>query len=1089
MSIPRPSVQQLRTLAGEGGYQRGLDYARRGRVLRTTWDAESETLRADVFGSDQAPYRCRIRFRGREIAGTGCSCPMQRACKHVVAALLIAPHSDAAEQAEAVQRRSAQRAAWRRLVPDAPQVRPAASLALGIELRVRPSRAEDRWGAAPARTVTPRQLAAAHGEVQLAVRPLIRSDSTGKWIQGDASWDAVRRPGPRFAAEQVRWFTDFLAIARDSLLSGTATEWIPLDRVESPLLWGQLRALAGAGIPIVAAQKHTRVRLAEEAAAGLRIEPADDGGLLIGADVSIDGVAVPAASVRPIGSTGIYRWELVGTEIDVVLAPVTLPAPVRAALMAAEVIDVPADDRDDFLAEAYPVIARQATVVAASGLRLPAPVRPEPVLRVTFGASDRLEHRFEWEYAGHGSVPLADGAPVPAGHPFRDPDAERAECRELERLWASATDVPFEPRGVRVGVATAEWAVTVLPVFEDSDVRVVITGRRKKYRELSGTPEISVSTVESTSPDWFDLGIIVTIDGTAIPFTPLFTALSMRRTKMVLVDGSYFSLAHPALQALRDLLDEAADLAEWETGPRISRHQTALWADFEDLADQSEPAVSWRALAEGLRDVEQVPASAAPTGLHATLRPYQKLGFDWLAFLWQHGLGGILADDMGLGKTLQLLSLIAHARETGETRPFLVVAPTSVLGTWRGEAARFTPGLRVRVIEGTAARRDGRIADAVADADVIVTSYTLLRLDEDEYADVEWAGVILDEAQFAKNPATRAHRAIAALKARVKIAVTGTPLENSLTDLWALFSLTAPGLFPSARRFREEYVQPIEQGKVPENEEGGDYRRRRLERLRRRIRPLMLRRTKELVAAELPEKQVQEVLVELSPAHRARYDAVLQRERQKLLGLLTDLDRNRFTVFRSLTMLRLLALSPGLIDAADSAIASSKLDVLLEHVRELQAEGHRALVFSQFTSFLDLAAERLTADGIAHVHLDGSTRDREQVIASFRQGDQPVFLISLKAGGFGLTLTEADYVFLLDPWWNPAAEAQAIDRTHRIGQTSRVFVYRLIAAGTIEEKVLALQQRKARLFTAVMDDEALFSQALTADDIRGLLET
>jgi SNF2 family DNA or RNA helicase len=484
-----------------------------------------------------------------------------------------------------------------------------------------------------------------------------------------------------------------------------------------------------------------------------------------------------------------------------------------------------------------------------------------------------------------------------------------------------------------------------------------------------------------------------------------------------------------------------------------------------------------------------VPEASLPTGLNAQLRPYQKKGFDWLAFLWEHGLGGILADDMGLGKTLQLLSLMVHVSETGERKPFLVVAPTSVLGTWRNEAARFAPDLRVRIIEGTASRRDDSLADAVEHADVIVTSYTLLRLDDEEYAHLEWAGVILDEAQFAKNPATKAHKAIAALRSRVKIAVTGTPLENSLTDLWALFSLTAPGLFPSARRFREEYVQPIEKGKVPENEEGGEYRRRRLERLRRRIRPLMLRRTKELVAADLPEKQVQEVFVDLSPAHRARYDTVLQRERQKLLGLLADLDRNRFIVFRSLTMLRMLALAPGLIDPADAGIPSSKLDVLIEQVQELRAEGHRALVFSQFTSFLDLAAQRLDAAGIQHVHLDGSTRHRTEVIDSFKDGEQPVFLISLKAGGFGLTLTEADYVFLLDPWWNPAAEAQAIDRTHRIGQTRRVFVYRLIASGTIEEKVLALQQRKARLFTAVMDDDELFSKALTADDIRGLLET
>jgi SNF2 family DNA or RNA helicase len=250
----------------------------------------------------------------------------------------------------------------------------------------------------------------------------------------------------------------------------------------------------------------------------------------------------------------------------------------------------------------------------------------------------------------------------------------------------------------------------------------------------------------------------------------------------------------------------------------------------------------------------------------------------------------------------------------------------------------------------------------------------------------------------------------------------------------------------------------------------------------------MLRRTKELVATDLPEKQEQLLHVELGPAHRAVYDIVLQRERQKVLGLLKDLDRNRFIVFRSLTMLRMLSLAPGLVDEDDAKIGSRKLDTLVERVIELHAEGHRALVFSQFTSFLQLAANRLEQAGMPYAYLDGSTRKRQEVIDGFRTGAQPVFLISLKSGGFGLTLTEADYVFMLDPWWNPAAEAQAIDRTHRIGQRNPVMVYRMISSGTIEEKVLALQQRKARLFTAVMDDEALFAQALTADDIRGLFD-
>ncbi|MGF2948027.1 DEAD/DEAH box helicase [Microbacterium alcoholitolerans] len=1109
MSSPRPDVRALRALAGDGGYQRGLDYARKGRVTAVRWDAAAQTLTADVFGGQRSPYRCRIRFDGTRVMNASCSCPVASGCKHIVATILIGAESDAgsaAARASAPQpvavpsppprepweqfgafSRPPLPPTWRSILTPAETPRATGALALGIELRVRAEREYDRWGPAALRSATPRELSGEHGEVMLVVRPLMRSASTGRWVHGDASWDSMRRTSGRFDASQVRWFVDFLSVARDSLLSGTAGDWIALDRIESALLWTQLGAMARLGIPVVPTQKHTRVQLVESATAGLRIEPDESGDLLVSADLAIgDEPVVPESPARigRIGRIGVYRWEVVGSEIEIAVAPVELPGAVHAAMTASGPIRVPASDRDTFLAEAYPVLARQAPVHAPGGLKLPPLAVPEPVLRVSFHGGDRVEYRFEWQYAGHGTIGFgaSEGA-------YRDPDAERERLREIEAIWSSGSEEPFSARAALAGVAAAEWSARMLPLFEDSEVQVIITGRRKKYRELSGTPEITVSTVETNDPDWFDMGIIVKIDGHAIPFTPLFTALSMRRTKLLLVDGTYLSLAHPALQQLRELIDEAAGLVEWETAPRISRYQTALWDDFEDLADQSEPAISWRATAEGLRDVETIPETSPPAGLDATLRPYQQQGLNWLAFLWAHRLGGILADDMGLGKTLQLLSLIAHAAETGEKRPFLVIAPTSVLATWRSEAARFAPGLRVQLIEGTGARRAASISDAAGRADVIVTSYTLLRLEADAYIDVEWAGLILDEAQFAKNPATKVHRAIADLRSDVVIAVTGTPLENSLTDLWALFALTAPGLFPSKRRFREEYVQPIEQGKVPDNEEGGEYRRRRLERLRRRIRPLMLRRTKDLVAADLPEKQVQEVFVELSAPHRALYDTVLQRERQKVLGLLADLDRNRFIVFRSLTMLRMLALAPQLIEPDAPHVASRKLDVLLEHIQELRAEGHRALVFSQFTSFLGLAAERLRETGIPYEYLDGSTRRRADVIDGFRGGDAPVFLISLKAGGFGLTLTEADYVFLLDPWWNPAAESQAIDRTHRIGQTRRVFVYRLIAAGTIEEKVLALQQRKARLFTAVMDDEALFSQVLTADDIRGLLES
>jgi SNF2 family DNA or RNA helicase len=296
-------------------------------------------------------------------------------------------------------------------------------------------------------------------------------------------------------------------------------------------------------------------------------------------------------------------------------------------------------------------------------------------------------------------------------------------------------------------------------------------------------------------------------------------------------------------------------------------------------------------------------------------------------------------------------------------------------------------------------------------------------------------------------------------------------------DLWTLLSLTAPGLFPNPDRFTEYYRRPIERG--------GD--RAKLDQLRRRIRPLMLRRTKESVAPELPAKQEQIVDVVLQPKHLRIYQTHLQRERQKVLGLLEDVDANRFTILGSLTLLRQLSLDVALVDPEHAGVPSAKIDLLVDDLTELVSEGHQAVVFSQFTGFLGRVRERLDAVGLPYAYLDGRTRNRDRVVQSFRDGKAPVFLVSLKAGGFGLNLTEADYCFLLDPWWNPAAEAQAVDRTHRIGQDKTVMVYRMVARDTIEEKVMALKARKAELFSAVFGEDALSGSTLTADDIRALV--
>ena len=394
-----------------------------------------------------------------------------------------------------------------------------------------------------------------------------------------------------------------------------------------------------------------------------------------------------------------------------------------------------------------------------------------------------------------------------------------------------------------------------------------------------------------------------------------------------------------------------------------------------------------------------------------------------------------------------------------------------------GEAARFSPELAVGAATDTL-RKSGRSIDDVAAADVVVTTYTLFRLDAEAYRTVKWAGLVLDEAQAVKNHQSKTYKCVRELAAPFKLAVTGTPMENNLTELWALLSITAPGLFPDPKRFAEQYARPIERG--------GDGER--LARLRRRIKPLVKRRTKELVAADLPPKQEQTLEVELHVRHRKLYDTRLQRERQKILGLIDDFDRNRFTILRSITLLRQLSIHPSLVDEGHDDVPCAKLGALVEQLGEVIGGGHRALVFSQFTGFLAKVRDRLDREGIDYCYLDGRTRKRDRVIERFKQGTDPVFLISLKAGGFGLNLTEADYCFMLDPWWNPATEAQAIDRTHRIGQTRPVIVYRMIARDTIEEKVVALARRKAALFSGVMDDGDLFAGSLTADDIRGLLE-
>ncbi len=817
-----------------------------------------------------------------------------------------------------------------------------------------------------------------------------------------------------------------------------------------------------------------------------------------------------------------------------------------ALLRAGRAIHVPAGQVAQFWREYYPRLAsRIATGSGDGSVELPAPPRPVLQLTVRAGTGHTAELDWSWDYrAADGTstrrVPLRpepgersgrsaqDEAQVLArltgpGGVLRQDQEQVADAAPVQELEPSRHRVPAGVRQMlappvdaspgthghlvescRLGAwQTVELVSEVLPALRAvEDVEVVVVGDFADYREAEQEPRVTVRTSSTSTAasagggsvgqvvqtgDWFDLAITVHVGDQEVPLPLLLRALAGAEDRLLLPDGLWLRIDTPALAGLRTLVEEARALQDSPAGPlRISRFQASAWAELEALGVVVEQADAWRTSIADLRQLEHLRDDLPiPASVRAELRPYQRAGFVWLTRLWVSGLGGVLADDMGLGKTLQVLALAAHLRLTGTrsggagpTAPLLVVAPTSVVGNWAVEAARFVPDLRVHTIDRTQAKRGETLAAIAADADVVVTSYALFRIEFDDYAALGWSVLVLDEAQMVKNHTSRTHACARQLPARIKVAITGTPLENTVLELWALLGIVAPGLFPSPQRFNDFYRNPIERD--------GDAERLAL--LRRRIRPLLLRRTKELVAADLPARVEHVVEVELAPRHRAVYDRHLHRERQRVLGLLDDFEGNRFVIFRSLMLLRRLSLDPSLVDPAHAGVPATKLDVLDGMLREIVADGHRVLVFSQFTGVLDRVRSRLKARDVEHCYLDGTTPHRPQVIQRFRTGDAPVFLISLKAGGFGLNLTEADYVIVLDPWWNPAVEAQAVDRAHRIGQRRTVMVYRLVATGTIEDKVMALKEGKSRLFESVLGGGDLADARLTAADVRSLLE-
>jgi superfamily II DNA or RNA helicase len=617
------------------------------------------------------------------------------------------------------------------------------------------------------------------------------------------------------------------------------------------------------------------------------------------------------------------------------------------------------------------------------------------------------------------------------------------------------------------------------------------------YAELGGgTP---------TGPtDWFDLEMGLMIEGRRVNILPMLVRMLRQDSGRLQVESAikdqdaapiYVPMDNGQLlpvpadkvryiaQTLIELYDTDALTDEGKL--RLSAWQSTQLVEIE--AAMRAAQMRWfgddqaRVLGAKLRDFTSIEQVEVPQSLQCSLRGYQIQGLSWLQFLRTHNLNGILADDMGLGKTVQTLGHILIEKESGRLdRPVLVIAPTSLMTNWRTEAAKYAPSLKVLVLHGNE-RKD--LFHEITQHDLVLTTYPLLSRDKDNLLRHEYHLVVLDEAQVIKNPNTMAHRIVQQISARHRLCLTGTPMENHLGELWSLFYFLMPGFLGDQKKFNRLFRIPIEKE--------ADEDRRLL--LARRVKPFMLRRTKQQVVSELPPKTEIIQSIELLPQQRTLYETVRLTMHERVQQEIVEkgLNRSHIVILDALLKLRQICCDPRLLklDAARHVMESAKMQFLMDTLPEMIQEKRQILLFSQFTSMLALIEEELQRQGIAYAKLTGQTKDRASEIEAFQSGRVSVFLISLKAGGTGLNLTAADTVIHFDPWWNPAVENQATDRAYRIGQDKPVFVYKLMTVGTVEEKIMAMQQRKSTLLTGILNSQNDSSESLfSAEDLEALFE-
>ncbi len=1054
--------------------ERGREYFERGRV--TLRGASDDSIEARVKGSGSRVYRVAIEIVDQSELITDCSCPFAydhlEPCKHVWATLLAA---------------------------------------------------EDEGVFSSVRDLAPWQTSLREAANQMLAQPLVTSrtlfakDDVQVAYVLDASEASYSTVGPILeVTTRRRNRRGELGIARRAPVDGRELllHPDPRHRLIGQMLVGAPRDVYHSPTRFALNQIALRTLLpllCESGCFYLRRDGKDSEPVPVTWDDGPPWRFVLTATRAKRGSdheiTGEYRRgdeRMALSEPDMVLRGGVVFAHGRAARLDDRAFDllaklgpeawkVSAEEVEPFLTSLYS-LPELPELDLGDALRVEeVSIEPHPVLKIgkpqarTFGGEKLPAHLlFRYGDTQVPAEPRSAAAFDAAGRKVyrRDAAAEQAASNTLQTL-GFRYEWSYEDNGRVLQLPPAKLPAAVAELT-GKGWRVEAEGRA--FRSAG-----AISVDVSTGIDWFDLDARVDFDGTSVPLPRLLEAVRKGAESIILDDGS---VGLVPLEWLNRYAKFAALGREVDGRVRFASTQAAVM----DALLAAEPHATFDegfvAIRKRLASFEGVGPAEPPAGFVGELRPYQREGLGWLGFLQEFGFGGCLADDMGLGKTVQVLALLEARREAGHG-PSLVVVPRSLLFNWRQEAARFTP--RLRVLDQTG--RD-RIRDAahLAGHDLILTTYGTLRRDAAFFKDVTFDYAILDEAQAIKNPSTASAKAARLLRANHRLALSGTPVENRLAELWSLIEFLNPGMLGSASVFKS-LIGPAGAGQgssLPGSAAAGGAggsggsggEADGLAMVGRALRPFILRRTKAQVATDLPEKLEQTLTCELGPKQRKLYNELRDHYRASLLGRIdkVGLKRSKIMVLEALLRLRQAACHPALIDPKHAAAGSVKLDALWDQLTGILAEGHKALVFSQFTSLLGILRERLDAEQIRYEYLDGKTRKRQERVERF-QNDAgcPLFLISLKAGGVGLNLTAADYVFLLDPWWNPAVEAQAIDRTHRIGQTRRVFACRLVAQDTVEEKVLALQERKRRLADAIITADNSILADLSREDLALLL--